>query len=183
SVRLCDGISRREALRVGGLGFTGLAWADLFRNRAAAAAPKGTFGRAKACIIVFNYGGPSHLDLWDLKPDAPKEVRGEFNPTATNVPGVAICEHLPQLAKLADRYAIVRPVTHNDNDHAIGAYLALTGYSHPKHEILGIEPPATPQDMPSLGSIVVKLRPMQRPVFPYVSLGDLRHFGNHDSMG
>src|SRR5262249_51837700 len=125
----------------------------------------------------------SHLDVWDLKPDAPAEIRGEFRPMPTRVPGIAITEHLPLLAELADRYALVRSVTHNDNDHAIGAYLALTGYSHPKHDILGIEPPASPQDMPSLGSIVAKLRPMQRPVFPYVSLGDLRHFGNHDSMG
>src|SRR5688572_23405397 len=99
NVSLCDGITRREALRVGGLAFTGLAWSDLFRNRATAA-PKGTFGKAKACIIVFNYGGPSHLDLWDLKPDAPAEVRGEFKPVATNVSGVSICEHLPRLAKL-----------------------------------------------------------------------------------
>jgi Protein of unknown function (DUF1501) len=183
--RLCDGLTRREALRVGGLGFTGLMWSDLFRARAAAAAPArtGTFGRAKACIVLFNYGGPSHLDIWDLKPDAPAEIRGEFKPVPTNVPGVAITEHLPRLAELADRYAIVRSVTHNDNDHAIGAYLALTGYSHPKHEILGIEPPATPQDMPSIGSVVAKLRPAERPVFPYVALGDLRHFGNNDSLG
>jgi len=199
NVRLCDGISRREALRVGGLGFTGLALPDLFRARAGETprapigdrdpslarpgAQTGTFGRAKACIVVFNYGGPSHLDLWDLKPDAPAEIRGEFKPAATNAPGVAICEHLPRLARLADRYAIVRSVTHNDNDHAIGAYLALTGYSHPKHLTLGIEPPATPQDMPALGSVVAKLRPATRPVFPYVALGDLRHFGNNDSLG
>lgn len=183
TARLCDGISRREVLRVGGLSFTGLAWAELFRNRSYAAPPKGTFGKAKACVVIFNYGGPSHLDLWDLKPDAPKEIRGEFKPAATNVPGIAISEHLPQLAKLADRYAIVRSVTHNDNDHAIGAYLALTGYSHPKHETLGIEPPATPQDLPSLGSVVAKIRPATRPVFSYVSLGDLRHFGNNDSLG
>jgi hypothetical protein len=186
SVRLCDGIARREVLRVGGLAFTGLACSDLFRARAAeqpARAARGTFGKAKACIIVFNYGGPSHLDLWDLKPEAPAEIRGEFKPIGTNVPGVAISEHLPRLAKLADKYAIARSVTHNDNDHAIGAYLALTGYSHPKHETLGIEPPATPQDMPALGSVVAKLRPATRPVFPYVALGDLRHFGNNDSLG
>jgi hypothetical protein len=182
-VRLCDGLSRREALRVGGLAFTGLACPALFRARAAGAPARGTFGRAKACIVIFNYGGPSHLDLWDLKPDAPPEIRGEFKPIPTSAPGVHICEHLPRLAKLADRYAIVRSVTHNDNDHAIGAYLALTGYSHPKHETLGIEPPATPQDMPSLGSVVAKLRPATRPVFSYVSLGDVRHFGNNDSLG
>jgi hypothetical protein len=190
SVRLCDGVSRREILRVGGLAFAGLMWSDWLRARASAAAqaekgekPAARFGKARACILIFNYGGPSHLDIWDLKPDAPREVRGEFKPAATCVPGVAITEHLPRLAALADRYAILRSVTHRDNDHAIGAYLALTGYSHPKHDILGIEPPASPQDMPSLGSVVGKLRPARKPVFPYVALGDLRHFGNNDSMG
>lgn len=191
SVRLCDGISRREVLRVGGLGFTGLAWSDLFRAQAKATPTTrsetrkvaSSFGKAKACIVIFNYGGPSHLDLWDLKPDAPAEIRGDFKPAPTNVPGISITEHLPQLAKLADQYTIVRSVTHRDNDHAIGTYLALTGYSHPKHDILGIEPPETPLDMPSMGSIVSKLRPMRRPVFPYVTLGDLRHFGNNDGMG
>ena len=189
SVRLCDGVTRREALRVGGLGFTGLAWSDWLRARAAAAepAPAGRrpdrFGAAKACILVYHYGGPSHLDVWDLKPDAPAEIRGEFKPAATRVPGISITEHLPRLGALADRYAVVRSVTHRDNDHAIGAYLALTGYSHPKNAILGIEPAATPQDMPSVGSVVARVRPADRPVFSYVTLGDLRHLGNNDSMG
>src|SRR6266536_306731 len=120
-VRLCDGLTRREVLRVGGLGFAGLLWADLLRARASAGKPAArTFGKAKACVLVFNYGGPSHLDLWDLKPDAPREVRGEFQPAATRVPGIAITEHLPRLARLADRYAIIRSVNHRDNDHAIG---------------------------------------------------------------
>jgi hypothetical protein len=191
SVRLCDGIDRREVLRVGGLGFTGLALSNLLQARAKAA-PTGSagtrkasngFGKAKACIVIFNYGGPSHLDIWDLKPEAPAEIRGEFKPTPTNVPGISITEHLPRLAKLANLYTIVRSMTHRDNDHAIGTYLSLTGYSHPKHDILGIEPPETPLDMPSMGSIVSKLKPMERPVFPYVTLGDLRHFGNNDGMG
>jgi Protein of unknown function (DUF1501) len=190
-VRLCDGITRREMLRVGGLGFTGLLWSDWLRARAAAAARSRkvpgsagrTFGKAKACILVFNYGGPSHLDILDLKPDAPREIRGEFKPAATRVPGISITEHLPRLARLANQYALVRSVNHRDNDHAIGAYLALTGYSHPKNAILGIEPPATPQDLPSIGSLVSKLRPTDRPVFSYMTLGDLRHFGNNDSLG
>jgi hypothetical protein len=190
-VRLCDGITRREALRVGGLGFTGLMWSDWLRARAAAAgkAPPGTrpgagrFGKARACILIFNYGGPSHLDIWDLKPNAPKEIRGEFKPGATRVPGMSITEHLPRLAMMANHYAIIRSVNHRDNDHAIGAYLALTGFHHPKNAILGIEPPATPQDMPSLGSVASKLRPAPKSGFSYITLGDLRHFGNNDSMG
>src|SRR4051812_14106461 len=91
-------ISRRAALQIGGLGFTGLLWSDLLAERsfAAQSAPvanlKATFGKAKSCILLFNYGGPSHIDTWDLKPDAPAEVRGEFNSTATNVPGISISE-------------------------------------------------------------------------------------------
>jgi hypothetical protein len=99
------------------------------------------------------------------------------------VPGITITEHLPCLARLAHRYALVRSVTHRDNDHAIGAYLALTGYSHPRSDVLGIEPPASVQDMPSMGSVVCRLRPAARAQFSYVTLGDLRHLGNHDSMG
>jgi hypothetical protein len=159
------------------------------RNRRAAEAlgtrprPRGTFGQAKSCVLVFNYGGPSHLETWDLKPDAPKEIRGGFKPIATSVPGLSISEHLPRLARLANHYALIRSVSHRDNDHAIGAYLLLTGYSHPKNAILGIEPPASPQDLPSMGSVVSKLRPASKSVFSYVTLGDLRHFGNNDGLG
>jgi hypothetical protein len=189
-VRLCDGITRREVLRIGGLGFTGLLWSDWLRRRATAAGQSqaagtvaGHFGKARACIMIFNYGGPSHLDMWDLKPDAPREIRGEFRPIATRVPGVAISEHLPRLASMTHRYALIRSVNHIDNDHAVGAYLALTGYGHPRSRPLGIEPPASPQDLPSLGAVVSKLRPADRSMFSYVTLGDLRHFGHNDSLG
>jgi hypothetical protein len=190
-VRLCDGISRREVLRVGGLGFTGLLWSDWLRARSAAATQSssaqqslpGSFGKAKSCILVFNYGGPSHIDSFDLKPEAPVEIRGEFQPIATNVAGTMICEHLPRLAAMADRYTVLRSVNHVDNDHAVGAYLALTAHPHPRSRPLGTEPAATPQDMPSLGSVVSKLRGANKAMFPYVTLGELRHFGNKDSMG
>ncbi len=186
--RLCDGITRREMLRIGGLGFTGLAWPHLLQAKATADSLNGgglraTFGRAKSCIVVFNYGGPSHIDTFDLKPSAPVEIRGEFRPMATGVPGTQICEHLPRLARIADRYSIVRSMHHRDNDHAIGAYLALTGYSHPRNDVLGIEFPMAPTDMPSMGSILSKIRPAERPIFTYVTLGELRHFGHNDSLG
>jgi hypothetical protein len=183
-VRLCDGLTRRESMRIGGLGFTGLLMPRVLQARGETASHSpDAFGRAKSCILIFNYGGPSHLETFDLKPDAPTEIRGEFKTVATSVPGVSISEHLPRLGKLAHRYAIVRSMTHRDNDHAIGAYLALTGHHHPKNAILGIEPPATPLDMPSIGSVVSKLKPSKQPVFPYVTLGELRHFGNFDSLG
>jgi hypothetical protein len=183
-VRLCDGLTRRESLRIGGLGFTGLLLPSLLEARETPPSPRGDgFGRARSCILIFNYGGPSHLETLDLKPDAPSEIRGEFKPARTSVPGIAISEHLPRLGKLARHYSIIRSMSHRDNDHAIGAYLALTGHHHPKNAILGIEPPATPLDMPSIGSVVSKLRPARAPVFPYVALGELRHFGNFDAMG
>jgi hypothetical protein len=173
-------------MRVGGLGFAGLTWADWLRGRSTASAqttPTRRRGTARACILIFGYGGPSHLDIWDLKPDAPREIRGEFQPAATSVSGIAITEHLPRLARLMNHCAIVRSVQHRDNDHAIGTYLALTGYSHPRNDVLGIEPPASPQDLPALGSVLSKLRGTNRAMFSYVTLGDLRHFGNNDSMG
>src|SRR6185295_5301694 len=170
-VRLCDGIPRRELLRIGGLAFPGLMWSDWLRSKAMAAPSAGTkrpasgsFGKAKSCILIYNYGGPSQLETLDLKPEAPVEIRGEFHPISTRVSGTSISEHLPKLAAVANRYSIIRSAGHRDNDHAIGAYLALTGHSHPKNAILGIEPPATPQDLPSVGSLVGKLRPARKPV-------------------
>ncbi len=111
----CDGITRRDFVRVGALGSLGLASA-LREAHAADAKP------AKATNAVFVYlgGGPSHIDTFDPKPDAPAEIRGEFKPIATNVNGVTICEHLPKLAKLADCYAIVRGVTHTLAGHELG---------------------------------------------------------------
>src|SRR4029077_14231081 len=158
---------------------------DLLKSRAiASSAPRqGSFGRAKSCIIIFNYGGPSHIDTLVIKPDPPVEIRGEFQPIATRVPGTHICEHLPRLARLADRYSIIRSMHHRDNDHAIGAYLALTGYSHPRNDVLGIEFPMSPTDLPSMGSVLSKIRPAERPIFTYVTLGDLRHFGHNDTLG
>src|SRR5439155_26010987 len=104
--RLCDGLSRRGFLKVGALGVGGLTLAELFRLRAQGAAS--AEGKRKAIIMVYLNGGPSHVDLYDMKPDAPVEIRGEFKPIKTNVPGIEICELMPLQARIADRFSIVR---------------------------------------------------------------------------
>src|SRR5579884_1029322 len=124
-VEFCDGLTRRDFLRAGALsaGAVGLSLADLAQLRAAP-----TRSKDINCILLFLVGGPSHLDTWDLKPDAPSEVRGPFQPIPTNVPGVAIGEHFPLTARMADRYAIVRSVHHAEAPiHETGHQLMQTG--------------------------------------------------------
>src|SRR5262245_20726345 len=105
--RLCDGLSRRTFLHVGGLGGLGLALPTLLR--AAGARADGTgFGRAKRCLLLFLTGGPPQLDTWDLKPEAPAEIRGELRPIATAVPGIRVSELFPRTAQQADKLCIVR---------------------------------------------------------------------------
>src|SRR5437867_1294832 len=104
SGRYCDGVSRRGFLQLGGLAMGGLSLPQLLRAEARA----GIKSSHKSIVMVFLSGGPPHQDMVDLKPDAPAEIRGEFKPIRTNVPGIQICEHLPRLAKMTDRVAIVR---------------------------------------------------------------------------
>lgn len=155
-VRTCEGVSRREWLRLGGLGTLGLSLADLSAGRAAArpgdAAPaKTSFGRAKSCIVLFLFGAPAHQDTWDLKPEAPADVRGEFQPIATNVPGISVSEHIPLLATIADRYTLIRSVTHPDNTHTVAMHYMLTGVRH-------LRPATNPQnaadDFPCFGAVM-----------------------------
>jgi hypothetical protein len=113
--RLCDGISRRDFFKVGALGLGGLTLADLLKLRASG---KATSGSAKSVIMVYLPGGPSHIDMYDLKPDAPVEIRGEFKPIPTNVPGFDICELMPLQAQIADKYSIVRGLQSVDTHSA-----------------------------------------------------------------
>src|SRR6266516_4512123 len=113
--RFCDGLSRRSFLRAGGLALGGLALSDYLRLQAAGAvAPE---GRGKSVIMICLGGGPSHVDTYDMKPEAPAEIRGEFRPIQTNVPGIQICELLPRQAKIADKLAVVRSATWQEPDH------------------------------------------------------------------
>src|SRR5213083_2396756 len=110
----CDGVSRRNFLRIGALGLGGLALPQLLRAEAAS----GIRRSHKAVIMIFLPGGPSHQDMFDLKMDAPSEIRGEFKPIPTNVPGIQICEHLPKLAKMTDKLAILRSISDAVDDHS-----------------------------------------------------------------
>jgi len=141
--RFCDGVTRRNFLQLGALG-AGLTLADVLRARAADPAAR-TSGH-KAAIMIYLPGGPSHLDMWDLKPDAPKEFRGEFNPIRTNVPGVQVCEHMPMQARMFDKLAVVRSLVSVD-EHSDS--LVSTGYSENTNRTAG---------HPSFGSVVSKLR-------------------------
>src|SRR5689334_16374095 len=104
--KLCDGITRREVLRVGGLAIGGLTLADILRSRAQA----GSTQRNKSVIMIWLRGGASHIDSYDMKPQAPVEVRGEFQPISTKLPGVQICEYLPKHAEIMDKLAIIRGI-------------------------------------------------------------------------
>ncbi|MEX0713652.1 MAG: DUF1501 domain-containing protein, partial [Pirellulales bacterium] len=128
-------MNRREWLRIGGLAGlgVGVTGRGLLAGAGGDTAPRPAgFGRARSVILVYTSGGQSQLETWDPKPAAPEVVRGEFRPIATPVPGTLVGEHMPRLARLADRYTIVRGLSHDDVDHGSAGYLALTGRYHPQ---------------------------------------------------
>jgi hypothetical protein len=165
--RCCDGITRRDFLRIGGLGTMGLMLPSLLRAQAASAT-RGSFGSAKRCILLFMYGGPPHQDTWDLKPNAPAEIRGEFNPIKTNVPGIEISEYFPMLARHADKYALIRSVTQETNIHTVAAHAMLTGNPYPKPADRDVH--ASPSDFPHYGSVLSQVRPSDRRLPTFVAL-------------
>jgi hypothetical protein len=161
----CDGIRRRDFLRVGALGATGLSLAGYLRL---AEAGQVSGGKASAAIFVNLGGGPSHIDTFDLKPDAPKEYRGEFNPIATSVPGIEICEHLPKLAKCSERYTILRGVSHTLAAHDLGTKYMNTGNR-----------PIPSLEFPGFGAVVTKERPGPRDLPPFVAIPNTPQVAGH----
>jgi hypothetical protein len=141
--RYCDGVSRRSLLKLGACSLGGLTLAQLFRAEAAA----GVGSSHKAIINIHLGGGPSHQDMFDLKPDAPREFRGEFNPIKTNVPGIEICEHMPLLAQMADKYAILRSLVGMFDDHS--NFHTQTGFGRNDLRNIG--------GRPSIGSVASRL--------------------------
>ncbi len=169
----CDGVTRRDFLKMGGLALGGLSLPDLLRNESQA----GVGLSHKAVIMVFLAGGPPHLDMFDLKPDAPAGIRGEYKPIATNVPGLDICEHMPRLAAMMDKFAVIRALVGGGGDHSAGQ--CLTGYTDTLSKAQG--------GRPSLGSIVSKLQgSVSSDVPPFVGLsprtGEMR-WGNPGDPG
>lgn len=158
--RLCDGWNRREVMRIGSLGLLG---AGLHQNALHAAAAKegavtggSSFGRAKSCIVLFLMGGPPQHSTWDPKPDAPADIRGDFRPIATTVPGLSISELFPRTALVADKVCILRAMSTGDNAHSSSGYYMLTGRPHQPMNFENANPGA-PNDAPSLGALVCRL--------------------------
>src|SRR6516165_8496529 len=161
--QFCDGVSRRGFLKIGAFG-AGLSLAEMLRLRALAGEKGATPN--KAAIMIYLPGGPSHMDMYDLKPDAPKEFRGEFNPIATNVPGIQVCEHMPLQAKMFDKLAVVRSVVSVD-EHSDS--LVMTGYPERDNRTA---------NHPSFGSVVSKVRGAgSADVPPFVSLRGMSRYG------
>ncbi|HEY7311085.1 MAG TPA: DUF1501 domain-containing protein [Gemmataceae bacterium] len=161
-----QGWSRRELLRVGGLSLLGLSSGDLAQLRASVPGDSAS-RRGQSCVFLFLFGGPSHIDLWDMKPAAPAEVRGEFRPQATSVPGIDICAHLPLLARQTDKLCLLRSMTHHMNVHGPACSEVFSG-----REYFG--PPTTDQasreDWPSLSSLVMRYGSPRRGLPPSVVL-------------
>jgi hypothetical protein len=162
-------LTRREWLRVGGL--AGVPWLmprafARATNDLPGSAPRGAgFGRARSVIFIYASGGQSQLETWDPKPEAPETVRGEFRAIATSVPGTFLGEHMPRLARLADRYTIVRSLSHDDLDHGSAGYLALTGRPHPQKSS---NPRPRPIDEPTYGAVLKRVRSLH--TFPYEAI-------------
>jgi hypothetical protein len=157
----CDGMHRRDLLRLGGLSALGLGLSDWLRLRAVAS--MGTPARAKSCILIWLDGGPSHLETFDPKPNAPREVRGPFEDIATAAPGVRISELMPETARIADKVAIVRSMTSPLGEHGIANQYLLTGYK-----------PSPVLEYPSYGAVVAQQRGERRVLPPYIATTETR---------
>jgi hypothetical protein len=147
-------MTRRDLLRAGGLSALGLSLPELL---AARASTKGSGGRARSCIVLFLMGGPPQHSTWDPKPDAPREIRGEFGPIDTKVPGIRIASLFPRVARQTDKVCLLRAVSTGDNAHSSSGYAMLTGVPHNPLNAENVNP-GPPNDWPTLGALVRRLR-------------------------
>ncbi|HWB12261.1 MAG TPA: DUF1501 domain-containing protein [Pirellulales bacterium] len=171
-------ITRRQILRWGTLGSLSLTLSDLVNSKARAAS---TTRPAKSCVLFFLEGGPAHQDLWDMKPGAPAEVRGEFEPIATSAPGIRICEHLPLLARQMHHVMLVQSVHHGVVDHNAGSYYALTGRLPVKGGQLIVRDEV--DNFPPFGSVMSHLRPADRRLPAFVHVPEIMSNNGYDLPG
>ncbi|HSH93969.1 MAG TPA: DUF1501 domain-containing protein, partial [Roseimicrobium sp.] len=158
-----SGISRRHALKVGGLGLLGMTLPGLLQAEALKKGPK---ARAKSVIFLFQFGGPSHIDMFDRKPDAPEGIRGPLSPIQSSVPGLHLCQGLERLAKVMDKVTLIRSMTHTMKNHNSASYYALTGHAPPVDDIRLKD---TLELFPGYGSVVDRLAPVDGEVPTSVS--------------
>ncbi len=174
---LCDkgiGTSRRDILRIGGSAMMGLTLNNILRAQAVANESGGPgWGKAKSIILVYLQGGPSHLDLWDPKENVPTNVKSEFKAISTKVPGVNFTELMPKLAQVNDKFTMIRSMSYTPNglfNHTAAIYQMMTGYTTDKVSPSGQLEPPSPKDFPNFGSNIVKMKPMDEPMLPFVML-------------
>ena len=168
----CEGFHRRDFLKVGTAGLLGLGLADWLRLEAQGAAASKGKRKATGVIMVWLAGGPSTIDMWDMKPEAPENIRGEFKPIATSAKGIRICEHLPRTAKVLDRCALVRSLHHNIPEHGVGTTYMTTGNR-----------PGLTMEYPALGSIAAKVLTPPAGLPAYVTFSALRNGGFVSNAG
>ncbi len=176
---LCDphlNVSRRDVLRVGGSGLFGLSLANLLKLQSVQAS-EGTkvpgWNKAKRMIMVYLQGGPSHLDLWDPKENVPDKVKSIFSNISTKIPGIQFTGNLPRLSTINDRFTMIRSMSYTPNglfNHTAAIYQMMTGYTTDKVSPSGQLEPPTPKDFPNFGSNIVRLRPADEPMLPFVTL-------------
>lgn len=177
---LCDselGVTRRDLLRIGGLGTAGLTLGSMFHLQAAAEksehAGSPGWGKAKSVILLYLQGGPSHLDLWDPKENVPENVKSGFSSIATRVDGVQFTELLPKLAKVNDKMSLIRSMSYTPVglfNHTAAIYQMMTGYTTDKVSPSGQLEPPSPKDYPNFGSNIIRLKPATEPMLPFVML-------------
>ena len=184
SADTCDGLSRRDLLRVGGSAAFGISLANILALQGRAAnspvpkpGPETTggkgFGKAKSVILIYLQGGPSHLDLWDPKENVPDAVRSIFKPIATKLPGTKVTELLPKIANVLDKTTLVRTMSYTPNglfNHTAAIYQMHTGYTTDKVSPSGQLEPPSPKDYPTLGSNIIKFKPPEVPMLPFVMM-------------
>ena len=174
----CDGIDRRGFLRVGSL--AGLSLAQLIQLQAAQGADKPR--KDVNCIFIFIIGGMAHQDLWDPKPEAPAEIRGDFRPIGTAVPGLQVSELLPHVAKVTDKLSLIRSMTHSDPDHTAGYHVMMTGQHPGTGPVFNRNVPNN-NVHPSFGSMVAKLGSAGGSLPPYISLPNFLNSGGPAFLG